>query len=257
MVFFIAKFYFSKSPSPSFSQAPPTVVDKVTHVATKTFDSAGTGSNLAPPVRIFNRSILAKAGLPRIVYVGAEYCPYCAAERWAVVVALSRFGTFSHLGATHSSTSDVYPGTKTFSFYKSSYKSKYITFTPVETQSNQPQGNSYAPLQSLTSTESQLLNTYDTTPYTSVQGGIPFLDIANQFLITGATYSPGVLSGKSMNEIATEITKPNSTISNNINASANLITAAVCSVTHNQPSSVCNSAIIHKTLGYLNSLPIK
>lgn len=173
------------------------------------------------------------------------------------MAALSRFGTFSHLGATHSSTTDVYPGTKTFSFYKSSYKSKYISFTPIETQTNQQQGNSYAPLQTPTPTESQLFNAYDTAPYTPVQGGIPFMDIANHFLITGATYNPGVINGKSMNQIASGITNPSSNISKNVNASANLITAAVCSSTHNQPSLVCNSPIIHKTLGYLNSLPAK
>ena len=39
-------------------------------------------------------------GRPGVVYVGSEFCPYCAADRWALVVALSRFGTFAHLGAT-------------------------------------------------------------------------------------------------------------------------------------------------------------
>lgn len=257
VVFFIAKFSFSKSSSPSFSQAPISAVNKVANVAAATFNSAGIGSNLNPPTKVTHGPTLTKGGLPRIIYIGAEYCPYCAAERWAIVAALSRFGTFSHLGKTHSSTSDVYPGTKTFSFYKSSYKSKYISFTPIETQTNQQQGSSYAPLQTPTPTESQLFNTYDTAPYTPVQGGIPFIDIANHFLITGATYSPSVLSGKSMNQIATGITTPSSNISDNVNASANLITASVCSTTHNKPSSVCNSPIIHRTLNYLNSLPAK
>ena len=39
-------------------------------------------------------------GKPEVLYVGAEYCPFCAAERWPVVVALSRFGTWSGLSAT-------------------------------------------------------------------------------------------------------------------------------------------------------------
>src|SRR5438270_1263439 len=30
---------------------------------------------------------------PVFLFVGAQYCPFCAAERWAVVKALSRFGT--------------------------------------------------------------------------------------------------------------------------------------------------------------------
>jgi hypothetical protein len=32
-----------------------------------------------------------------MLYIGAEYCPYCAAERWPLVMALSKFGTFSNL----------------------------------------------------------------------------------------------------------------------------------------------------------------
>jgi hypothetical protein len=56
-------------------------------------------------------------GRPRIVYVGAEYCPFCGAERWALAVALSRFGTFSGLRLIHSSSTDVDPNTPTLSFY--------------------------------------------------------------------------------------------------------------------------------------------
>jgi len=42
-----------------------------------------------------------------------------------MIIALSRFGTFSGLSTTHSSTTDEYPGTPTFTFYGSSYRSKY------------------------------------------------------------------------------------------------------------------------------------
>ena len=41
--------------------------------------------------------LLTADGKPLVLYVGAEYCPYCAAERCAMVQALSRFGTFSNL----------------------------------------------------------------------------------------------------------------------------------------------------------------
>jgi hypothetical protein len=81
--------------------------------------------------------------------MGAEFCPYCAAQRWALVVALSQFGTFSGLTATHSTTTDVYPDTKTFSFYGSTYTSTSLDFTSVELESNQVSGNSYATLQTM------------------------------------------------------------------------------------------------------------
>ncbi len=39
--------------------------------------------------------------------MGAEYCPFCAAQRWAMVNAFSRFGTFTGLTTTHSSSTDT------------------------------------------------------------------------------------------------------------------------------------------------------
>jgi hypothetical protein len=59
-----------------------------------------------------------------------------------MIVALSRFGTFSGLSTTHSSSSDTDPYTPTFTFYGSTYTSQYLNFTPVETTKNYRQGNS-------------------------------------------------------------------------------------------------------------------
>ena len=58
-------------------------------------------------------------GKPELLYMGGEYCPFCAAERWAIAAAVSRFGTLSGLHFIHSSPTDVYPSTPTLSFYKS------------------------------------------------------------------------------------------------------------------------------------------
>ena len=55
-------------------------------------------------------------GKPEVLYLGAMYCPFCAAQRWAMVNALSRFGTFSGLKTTHSSSTDSYPNTPTWTY---------------------------------------------------------------------------------------------------------------------------------------------
>ena len=108
---------------------------------TATLDAVGSPSSDALPTKTGSSSILKGAdGKPLITYIGAEYCPYCAAERWSLAVALSRFGTFSNLSGTHSSDSDVYPDTQTLSFYGSSYTSPYVDFQPVEEATNQPVG---------------------------------------------------------------------------------------------------------------------
>src|SRR6202043_382420 len=85
----------------------------VTSVSPRTFAAPISPSGVTPPVATGKNTALLTAsdGKPEILYVGAEYCPYCAAQRWAVVTALSHFGTFSGLGTTTSSASDVDPNT--------------------------------------------------------------------------------------------------------------------------------------------------
>jgi hypothetical protein len=59
-----------------------------------------------------------------VLYAGAEYCPFCAAERWALATALSRFGTFTNLGTTASAGGQEYaPNTATLSFHGATYTS--------------------------------------------------------------------------------------------------------------------------------------
>ena len=73
-------------------------------------------------------------------------------------------------------------------------------------------------------------------------GGIPFIDIGGSYMISGATYDPGVLQGKTHAQIAAALSDPASAIAKGADGSANLITAAICTLTKNQPSSVCSSA---------------
>ena len=44
--------------------------------------------------------------LPVVFFYGAEFAPYAAAERWPLILALSRFGTFHRLGLMQSSSDD-------------------------------------------------------------------------------------------------------------------------------------------------------
>jgi len=91
------------APAKPSGRAPASVVRAVTTVPASLFNLIGYQSALAPLKRI-NGKALQKDGKPLVVFVGAEYCPLCAAERWALVAAFSRFGTFTNLGATHSSS---------------------------------------------------------------------------------------------------------------------------------------------------------
>ena len=68
------------------------------------------------------------------------------------------------------------------------------------------------------------------------QGSIPFLDIANRYVVTGSSFSPQVLQGLSRSQIAAELAEPSSAVAQAIDGAANAITAAITAVTGNQPS---------------------
>ena len=89
-----------------------------------------------------------------------------------------------------------------------------------------------------------MLSRFDAAPYASEPGSIPFVDIGNRYVISGASYSPAVLQGLSRDQIAADLNDPSSPVARAIDGSANAITAALCSVTGNQPSAVCNSPVI-------------
>ena len=193
----------SASPTDTRTDLPASVLASLS-VSPATLDAVGTPAGVVPPSTVSGSGAILRGadGKPVLTYIGAEYCPYCAAERWGLAVALSRFGTFSHLSGTHSASADVYPNTQTLSFYGSSYSSPYLDFQPVEENTNQPVGGTYQTLQTPTAAQSSLLTTYDAA------GSIPFLDIGNKYVITGASYSPQVLQGLSREQISAQLQRP-------------------------------------------------
>lgn len=237
----------AQASSTSEIPAPAEMVKAATSVPASVAQAVGLPSSVTPPKVLNNQSPLVVNGKPAVVYVGAEYCPYCAAERWAAVVALSRFGTFSNLGETHSSDSDVFPGTITFSFYGSTYTSPYITFDPTETNTNQPspQGG-YTALQPLSGLAKTTFETYDSPPFVSASsaGAIPFYDIGNRVLVSGASYSPGILQGLSGIQIAADLSNPSSPVGQAIVGAANYLTASICSITGAKPADVCQAPYV-------------
>jgi hypothetical protein len=217
--------------------ASSTIVSEISSVPETTLETIGKGSSVAFPQSI-SAPALSNGQKPEVFYEGAEYCPYCATERWAMAVALSKFGSFKNLKLTQSSSSDVDPNTNTLSFYGSTYTSSYINFTSVELYSNIPDNGYYTQLQTPTAAEQALSSKYDTS------GSIPFIDFGGKFVVSGATYSPSALQGKSWSEIAGSLSKPNNSIAKGVDGAANSLTAAICELTNNQPGDVCNSTII-------------
>ncbi len=226
----------------------PAVVAAVTNVSPGVSSAVGTGNLPQPLVATPPTAVLkGPTQKPELLYIGAGYCPYCAAERWSIIVALSRFGTFSDLKLAQSSSTDVYPNTPTFTFYGSSYHSDYLDFVPVEETGQEQQTR----LQTPTAAEQQLFRTYDAAPYTNSPGGIPFVDLANQFITVSSGYSPQVLSGHSFTDIATALADPKAATTQAIVGNANYLTAALCHLTGNQPAAACTVAPIPDLVQHL------
>lgn len=226
---------------------PASVLDAVGGGSLVTADigsATAVGGGYLTPV---TGSPLTAAGKPEVLYVGADFCPYCAAVRWPLIVALSRFGTFSGLTAARSGITsgsgqaEPYPATPTWTFSGSAYASPYLTFTAVETNTSipDPASGGYTALQTPTPAQQSVLAAYDAS------GGIPFLDIGGKYvqLSTLAPYGPQDLQGKTWAQITAALRDPSSALGREINASANYLTAAICKITGNQPASACTPAV--------------
>jgi hypothetical protein len=221
--------------------APPAVVAAVTQANLQVSSSVGTGGQpeplkATPPTPI----LLGPTQKPEVLYIGAGYCPFCAAERWSMIMALARFGSFTNLHLAQSSGTDVYPSTATFTFYGSSYQSNVLDFASVEETGQDQQSRLQAP----TVAEQYLFNAYDVAPYTTSPGGIPFLDLGNQYIEVSSGFSPQLLAGKSWQDIATALANPQAATTQAIVGNANYLTAALCRLTNGQPASVCGVAPI-------------
>jgi thiol-disulfide isomerase/thioredoxin len=226
---------------------PPGVLAKVTGLPLRDLVSAAEDKSLhvlRPQALPASSRLFKSAGKPYILYMGAEYCPYCAAERWPLVMALAKFGTFSNLRRVASSADDVYPSTPTFSFYGSTYTSRFVSFAPVELNSNKvsPSSGSFAVLQYPTRLELRLFEQWDKAPYTSEAGGIPFVYIAGRYLVTGAQYDAGKISGWQMAAAATYMAAGNNPSSRAAEAAAGYLIADICSLTRDRPAPVCSVA---------------
>ncbi len=203
-------------------------------------------SVVTPLTHITGQPLLTLNGKPDVFYVGAEWCPFCAAQRWALAVALGRFGTLSGLDLTWSSDTvgEAYPRTPTLSFVHATYSSPYISFEAVETQTR-----THQPLQTLSARQQALFSKYDQNSFLSANqpgypGSIPFLDLGNSYYQAGSNFLPGVLSGLTQAGIAAGLSTSSSPVTQQIVGAANEITASICTLTHAQPTSVCRASAI-------------
>ncbi len=212
-------------------QVSPQVYQEMAGVSDATLGAVGRGFNIVPP-RGLNGTALTDNGKPEVLYIGGEYCPFCAVERWSMIIALSKFGSFSNLEYMVSSATDTPSSIPTFTFRYATYTSPYITFVAIEEWDR-----AGAVVQTPTSDQEALMKALNP------QGSIPFIDFANSYVVIGAQVSsPTIIGGKNWTQIASQLNQPSSTIGSNLDAAANEMISAICKADGGQPTSVCSQS---------------
>jgi thiol-disulfide isomerase/thioredoxin len=209
------------------------VLTKIEGITPAALASQATADTLEGYPTAISGAALTSAGKPEIVYVGAEYCPYCAGERWAMIMALSKFGTFTGIKQITSNSTDDPSSIPTFSFLGSTYTSPYVAFDTTETQTVTRQ-----PLQKLSKANNALLTAYDDNPQTA--GSIPFIDFANKYSSVGASYDVTPLQHQTHATVADWVADASKyKVGADIQATAGMIVSHICSITGGKPGDVC------------------
>lgn len=205
--------------------ADPAVIAGATTITDAELAQVGTG-NAQHAIKAVHDAPLLDDGKPELLFIDAEFCPFCAAERWPLVVALSRFGTFANLSQVRSAT--VEGNIASFSFYKSSYSSPYLSFVPVVNEDREQRQ-----LQTLTPSQ-QAIWTRDTG-----SPSYPFLDFGGRYAQLQAGFDDNDLSGLDWQQIATDLADPQTTVAKDILGEANSLITKLCALTGQQPASAC------------------
>jgi len=221
--------------------APSRITHLLTHVPLSTLNKVGAGKLSGPSSFTLTklRAPLRRGGKPELLTFELAWCPHCAADSWALAMALSRFGKLSGLRLIDSGTlygtkfhgNPPFPHTQGLSFFDARYHSVYLDFASVVLQDLA--GHQ---LQTPTRTEGNAINAFDHT------GEIPAVDVGGAYGFLGSGFSPGVLAHKTWAQIAKSLADPKNPAAQRIDGLANLFAAAICKTTNGKPTGVCNSS---------------
>jgi hypothetical protein len=226
-------------------RAPGGVVSALSGLSQSDFDAAGVTALSGPlPQLVSGQSPYLVGGKPAVVFVGAEFSPYSAAASWALVTALARFGSWTDLGQATTPSTVVFGRSPGFSFTGAGYRSPYIALQALESYSSRLASTAPAGFASLASPSAGVLSQLRRFDAPAGPPLLPFVDVAGRVVLTGSAvgFSPGLLQGLSMNQVAAALGDPTSPVGQAVLAAANVLEAGVCAVDGGMPAAVCTSA---------------
>ncbi len=188
-----------------------------------------------------SKDTIRRGGKLYVLFMGAEYCPYCAAERWAIVRALQKYGQWDGLKQTMSAARDEpFLNLPTYDFTKATYNSPNIEFTSCEIKDRE-----FKPLQKLLKTEEKLVRKFNPGRE------IPFLLIGGRFMQVGSGFTPKIFIGHTFRQTETELKKMESEIRKTIDDEANIISALMC--ISGLPPEVCKETGVAELVAQANA----
>jgi hypothetical protein len=153
-----------------------------------------------------------------VFFMGAEHDPFCAAERWAVVRALQKFGQWEGLKQTMSAARDEpFLNLPTYDFTEATYTSTHVEFVARELKDRE-----FKPLQKLLKPEEKIVRKFNP------EKEIPFLLVGGRFMQIGAGFTPKIFIGHTFRQTETELKKAESEIRKTIDAEGNIVAALLC-----------------------------
>ncbi|MGC8662253.1 MAG: DUF929 family protein [Candidatus Micrarchaeia archaeon] len=208
-------------------------------------------------------------GKPSVIYLGAISCFYCSENRWAMGLALGRFGKFNMLFKGYSSFGDAdlptiywapaeYNSTSAADF-GNFYNSNYINFLSIEYASQIRSGFEMQPLSFFVASAKTLnstpylaalnlilkLNNFQGTPYTIwgryVSAGVDAVDLGN----INPTQPPIPLEYMTHEQVLAQLANPNDTFAWREYAAADLYIAMTCASINNT-APVCSLPAIQQ-----------
>lgn len=213
----------------------------VAGVPAATLDAIGV-EKLSDPAQFGRQRLsgpaLTRNGKPLVLTANLSWCAHCAANSWALAVALERFGSFARLRVVDTGTyySRVKGGpvsmdhTKGLSFRGSGYRSSYVAFAQVVLQDREGRT-----VQKLTKSQTAALGFAD--------GGLPAISFGGAVGTVGSGYGPEFLGGGANTalQVAGALNDTSGPIGPRVGSLANFFSAAICELTGGRPARVCGS----------------
>jgi len=167
----------------------------------------------------------------RVFWLGAKFCPFCAAERWSLARALERFGTLKGGDGAdaHQEGLAGFRLVPTPNLRAAVYTSQYLNYSGKEIFDRDN-----TPLDTLDAEEQTIIDRFNP------DATFPFLMINGQYAQFDSGFSPGLIDQMDFDTLRRQLDSGEvNDATNAIIGEADLITRYLCNSTGGQPAAVC------------------